>query len=569
MILFEKIRLKNFLSIGNNFLEIELSKNPTTVFLGPSGSGKSCLLDALSFVLFNKPYRNISKPQLVNSINNKDCVVEIDFSVGEKQYFVRRGIKPNIFEIFRDGKLIGQDAHSRDYQTFFEEEILRFNYHSFIQIIVLGTSGYVPFMQLKPADRRIVIEELLGLQIFSQMNESLKLKITSVKDELLNNSYQQKLVSEKIKLCEDHQKELEKNIEEDRELFRQKIVEYNREIEQDNTWIKTATTTIDTLESNIESLRKNKLLTEKYKKLKEKFVQNKNKLDRQIQFYSENDVCPVCNQDINSEFKEKEIYDKQIKITELSAGLIKTEKAIIQLDKERAEIDAVNVKITDQKSKISSWKNDIKFKEELIKNAEFQLRKLDERQTSTIEDFQIDSLTSDLDQLRTAEKTFVEKKSLYDIVSGLLKDTGIKSQIIKNYLPVINKYINKYLQDMNFFVKFVFDENFDESIKSLGYENFVYGNFSEGERQRIDLAVLFTWRHVAQLKNSVNTNLLIMDEIFDSALDLNATENVVGLLSSDIFRNMNVFVISHKNQIKDKFTACLEFDKNKSFTRVI
>jgi len=569
MILFEKIRLKNFLSIGNNFLEIELSKNPTTVFLGPSGSGKSCLLDALSFVLFNKPYRNISKPQLVNSINNKDCVVEIDFSVGEKQYFVRRGIKPNIFEIFRDGKLIGQDAHSRDYQTFFEEEILRFNYHSFIQIIVLGTSGYVPFMQLKPADRRIVIEELLGLQIFSQMNESLKLKITSVKDELLNNSYQQKLVSEKIKLCEDHQKELEKNIEEDRELFRQKIVEYNREIEQDNTWIKTATTTIDTLESNIESLRKNKLLTEKYKKLKEKFVQNKNKLDRQIQFYSENDVCPVCNQDINSEFKEKEIYDKQIKITELSAGLIKTEKAIIQLDKERAEIDAVNVKITDQKSKISSWKNDIKFKEELIKNAEFQLRKLDERQTSTIEDFQIDSLTSDLDQLRTAEKTFVEKKSLYDIVSGLLKDTGIKSQIIKNYLPVINKYINKYLQDMNFFVKFVFDENFDESIKSLGYENFVYGNFSEGERQRIDLAVLFTWRHVAQLKNSVNTNLLIMDEIFDSALDLNATENVVGLLSSDIFRSMNVFVISHKNQIKDKFTACLEFDKNKSFTRVI
>lgn len=564
MIRFESIKFKNFLSVGNNFIEIRLDKSPTTVLLGSSGTGKSILTDAVSFVLFNKPYRNIGKPQLVNATNNKDCVVEISFSIGDISYFIRRGIKPAIFEIYKNGKLLNQDSHNKDYQDYLEKQILQFNYTSFKQIVVLGPSGFVPFMQLKSSDRRELVEELLGLQIFSVMNTILKDRISAIKTEILDSEYQEKFLNEKSALYEEHKKKLEQNVEQKKEELSNKRLEYCKKVSDSMSEIESLNSSISTLQT-----KTNKQDTiasiSKYSELKNRFSLSITNLRKQIEFYMKNNSCPTCKQVIDSAFKASEIESKTVKKSEISNALDTVEIKISSLEKQKSDIEDIERQIRLLNNKIQQLQSVIRINEELIKSIDTDLLSL----TQKTEDVLVEDVQNQILALQENKKCILNRKSLHEIAGTFLKDTGIKSSIVKNYLPAINKYLNKYLQEMNFYVRFSLDENFTESVKSLGYENFVYGNFSEGERQRIDLAMIFTWRSIAIARNRVRTNLLIMDEIFDSALDLNATENVINLLYSDIFKDMNVFVISHKNQIKDKFKSSIEFDKRNSFTKLL
>lgn len=566
MLVFEKIQCKNFLSTGNNFLELQLNTHKTTVFQGESGQGKSILNDALAFVLFNRAYRNISKTQLVNSINNKDCVVELVFTTGNKKILVRRGIKPNIFEIFIDDKLVNQDAHSRDYQAFLENQILKFNYEAFNQIVVLGASGFTPFMKLKSADRRSVIEELLGLQIFSTMNDILKEKINLVKEDVSSNQSQKSLLVEKIKFYEEQKKESEKNTEKKKTEIQTQIDSKNLIIDLNRDQSKKIEVEVIRLSATINE-NKNLVTTAKYEKIKDQLEQTKERIKEDIKFYSCNDSCPTCKQNIDDYFRKAEVKTKETKLKELDAGIEKIDLQLKELEKEKTLIDGVKIQIRTHNSNKDKCNSSIWVENSLIQNLQEQLNELNAQLQKPKEESKIESLNLEVAACETKNVELIERKTLYETAHALLKDSGIKSQIIKNYLPVINKYLNKYLQDMNFYVKFMLDENFGESVKTIGLENFTYGNFSEGERQRIDLATLFTWRTVANLKNSVNTNLLVLDEVLDSALDLNATENVIGLLNTDTFQKMNIFVVSHKN-LKDKFAHSVEFIKKSSFTQI-
>jgi DNA repair exonuclease SbcCD ATPase subunit len=565
MIKFRELRVKNFLSVGNNFLKWNLCDHRNTVILGQSGSGKSMLLDALSFVLFNKSYRDINKAQLVNSINKNNCIVEIEFFANNKKVRVKRGIKPNVFEIYLDDKLIDQDSHSRDYQSILEKQILQFDYVAFRQIVVLGSIGFTPFMQMTPMNRRAIVEELLGLQIFSSMNVILKERIKTVKAELVDLSYQQKLIDEKIKIYQEQEKEAQKDTQ-------KKQNELLAAIKEHEAQIKTTAALIKKLEQNLSNVthsidaKKVAASKIKYSKVQDQLIRSKKTLEKEIAFYEKNDECPTCSQEIDLNFKKKEIETKTAKIKKIEDGLLKVDAALQKIKTDESIIQTTQNKIEKIKSDISKHKSTVSVKTALIDSSKVEIKKL-KSVKKTSEKEKIQELKKELNQIKSTEEKTLSVKEVYSVAHDLLKDDGIKSQIIKNYLPVINKYLNKYLQEMNFYVRFSLDENFKESVQTLGYENFSYGNFSEGERQRIDLAILFTWRTIAQMKNSMNTNLLVMDEIFDSALDLTATENVVGLISSKLFNNLNIFVISHKSDIKDKFQNCIEVKKVNSFTQ--
>jgi len=569
MITLKSIKWKNFLSTGNVFTEIQLNKHNNTLIVGENGAGKSTILDALTFALFGKPYRNINKPQLVNSINNKDCLVELIFSISDKEYLIRRGIKPNVFEIYVDGDLLNQSASSKDYQEILEKMIIKMNYKSFTQIVILGATSFTPFMQLSASDRRAVIEDLLDIQIFSNMNVIVKEKLTSLKDESNEIKIRLQNVKEKIDLHKSHLDEMKKNNQDMIERKQQEIANNNLLVTQtkseiSNTQVK-ITELLDTISDHNDMLKKNQKLTS----LEAKIDANKGKLEKEISFYNDNDNCPTCKQIIDDNFKSSTITECNHKVSELNAGLEKLKEEQNAILQRLNNIAQTNKTLQTLESNITKHTSDLNNIRKYIIVLEREVEELTSNKViSGDTEEQSKKLFDELSSYIERRKIVTEEKQYYDIAAQLLKDGGIKSKIIKQYLPIINKLVNKYLAAMDFFVNFNMDEEFKETIKSRHRDDFSYENFSEGEKQKIDLALLLTWRSVARLKNSVNTNLLILDETFDSSLDAKGTDALLQILHT-MPDNTNIFVISHKDQLHDKFTQAIRFEKKQNFSRMI
>jgi DNA repair exonuclease SbcCD ATPase subunit len=568
VIFFSKVRYKNFLSTGNIFTEINLGEHSTTLIVGENGAGKSTFLDAITFSLFGKPFRNINKPQLVNSINEKDCIVEIEFTIGKINYKVVRGIKPNIFEIYVDGDLLNQDAKSKDYQDYLEKVILKMNYKSFTQIVILGSTNFTPFMQLSAADRRTVIEDLLDIQIFSSMNVIVKNKLHTLKDEATQLKIQIDNTKDKIDLHKKHLDELKKNTKEIVDAKKQEIEENRTSLHQLQVEGSQKEKQIDDLVFQVSDEEFTTKRFNKLNNLEAKIEGNIQKLEKDIEFYSVNSTCPTCDQAINN--KEEKVHTCNNKITELSKGLKKLKEendAVLQrintikaTQKELKTFEQDLVRINTSRSQIGKY----------IKKLADEITEI-ENKPAMSDEFKAQSkeLLNALQTFNEKRKTVSEQTQHYDIVAQLLKDGGIKSKIIKQYVPVINKLVNKYLAAMDFFVNFNIDEEFKETIKSRHRDDFSYENFSEGEKKRIDLALLFTWRSVAKLKNSVNTNLLIFDEVFDGSLDINGTEEFMKLINM-MNEGTNIFVITHKSdQMVDKFKHTIRFGKVKNFSQMV
>ena len=555
MIHFENIRWKNLLSTGNQFTEIQLDKSPTTLIIGDNGSGKSTVLDALTFGLFGKPFRKINKPQLVNSVNDGSLLVETEFSIGSKSYKVRRGIRKNIFEIYIDGKRLNQDAKSLDQQEYLEKTILKLNFKSFTQIVLLGSSSFVPFMQLKATDRRAIIEDLLDIQIFSVMNVLLKIKVSENKEESLSNDVAKELSSGKIdttvELINDLKKTKTNQIQKN-----QSDIEFNEEE------IKKLNDAIEKLLDSISNDNTTKELS-KLQSFQQGIERNILKAENEIEFYEENDTCSICNQDLSDEHKTKMISEQHGKMHEGKNALVtlsdKIDKAKIKLDK------VTKIQLT-----IAQQQNQVQAISQYINKLRQQITEIENREDDVDEKIKkLKELKEELKICNEKQEQLSLKKQLYETANVLLKDTGIKTRIVKQYLPIMNKLINKYLASMDFFVSFTLDEKFIEKIKSRHRDEFTYDSFSEGEKMRIDLALLFTWRTIAKMKNSVNTNLLLLDEVFDSSLDANGTEEFLKIINK-LTGKQNVFIISHKSDLLcDKFNNTIKFEKHKNFSRIV
>lgn len=558
------------LSTGNAFTEIKLNRSTNTLIVGQNGAGKSTILDALTFALFNKPFRKINKPQLVNTINDHDCVVEVEFDIGKKKYKVIRGIKPNVFEIYCDGKLIDQDAKVGDYQEYLENVVLKLNYKSFTQVVVLGSAAFVPFMQLSAADRRTIIEDLLDISIFSSMNKLVKDRVSSTKDNQKTIDYEIKLTEEKISMQV-------QNLEDQKKNSDAEIAKKLAEVEKNNEFINTTNASIQEIQTQVDELEQHNSdheeQTRKSTKLLQiegKFEDNLAKLKSEIQFYDENDNCPTCQQTITEEHKSKSVIEKNKKIEEISEAAVKLSNEITKVSDRLAaialnqrkirELQSDIVKLNTQVTSTNSYNTKVLLEIEELKNCSISLEQDNDK---------LKELKKALETSRkNAEKLSTDKQYL-EFAATLLKDTGIKTKIIKQYLPVMNKLINKYLTSMEFFVNFNLNESFEETIKSRHRDVFSYASFSEGEKMRIDLALLFTWRQIAKMKNSVSTNLLILDEVFDSSLDGVGTEEFMKLLNS-LDKDTNVFVISHKgDQLFDKFRSVIKFEKKNNFSQVV
>lgn len=568
MILFKKIRWKNLLSTGNIFTELDLLENKTTLIVGENGAGKSTILDALSFGLFNKPFRKINKPQLLNSITKKDLVVEIEFQINQNNYKVVRGIKPNIFELYRDGKLLNQDAAARDYQEVLEKQILKINHKSFCQVVVLGSASFVPFMQLPAQSRREIIEDLLDLQIFTSMNSLLKDKVQINASLIKDCEADKKVLKSNLDLLTKHMESMQTNNEKLIEEKEGKILSTVDLIEQ-------ATTEIDDIKNQSDILREKlsdqHTMKSKLQKLDNLKVQLKSKIDnasKTINFFHDNDNCPTCKQGIDHEFKEQTIETKSNQISEVQDGLVKLEserKKVLDKLEEYSKINNdlhdLNLKMSQLNTKISGWNDNIREWKKDIQSIREKSQK-----SQNIQD--IEKTKEDLKKLEVTFNELHEEKNVLATAASILKDGGIKAKIIKQYIPIINKFINKYLTAMDFFVNFELNEQFDETIKSRFRDEFSYASFSEGEKMRINLAILFTWRAISKLRNSINTNLLIMDEVFDSSLDSNGTDEFLKILQS-LTADTNTFIISHKtDQLYDKFEKVVKFEKHKNFSKM-
>jgi len=558
------------LSTGNAFTEIKLDKSTNTLIVGQNGAGKSTILDALTFALFNKPFRKINKPQLVNTINDRDCLVEVEFSIGKKKYKIVRGIKPNIFEIHCDGKLIDQDAKIGDYQEYLENVVLKLNYKSFTQVVVLGSAAFVPFMQLSAADRRTIIEDLLDISIFSSMNKLVKDRVSSTKDNQKTVDYEIKLTEEKIAMQIQSINEQKKNSDTE-------IEKKLAEVEMNNQFIAATNDTIVEIESQIETLELINAecgdLSRKSSKLLQiegKFEDNISKLKSDIQFYNDNDNCPSCQQTITEEHKCKSVDEKNKKIEEISEAAVKLSAEITKVSSQLADVASRQKEIREHQSDIVKLNTQVTSTNSYNTKVLLEIEQLKKRSISLEKDNEkLKELNKMLvEAKKSAEKLSADKQYL-EFAATLLKDTGIKTKIIKQYLPVMNKLINKFLTSMEFFVNFNLNESFEETIKSRHRDVFSYASFSEGEKMRIDLALLFTWRQIAKMKNSVSTNLLILDEVFDSSLDGVGTEEFMKLLNS-LDKDTNVFVISHKgDQLFDKFRSVIKFEKKNNFSQVV
>ena len=569
MIVFRVIRWKNLLSTGNNFTEIRLDANTNTLIVGKNGSGKSTLLDALCFGLFGKAFRNINKPNLLNSINDKECIVEIEFDSEGKSYKVIRGIKPNTFEIYCNKVLLNQEASSRDYQEYFERFILKLNYKSFTQIVILGSASFVPFMQLSAADRRAIIEDLLDIQIFSTMNGLAKDRLAENKEIITTKRNQIELIQEKCNIHKKHLEDIEQDVE-------NRIKAYDEEISNNREIIQKLHANVSSLlvtSSNHQEHVANKNSVEtKLKtitKLESQIEGNISKFRKDISFFQQNDNCPTCRQEIALGFRDIQIETLTKKVTECEQGLKDIEAKILEEQTNLNEISEIQKLIQGIQIQIAKDNVTISECEKYIKKIEKQISELrNNTKSKEKENVQIHKMESDLENLENELKKITEEKRYYEVATNLLKDTGIKTKIIKQYLPVINKLVNKYLTSLDFFVNINLDESFKETIKSRHRDEFSYNNFSEGEKQRIDMALMLTWRAVAKLKNSANTNLLILDEIFDASLDASGTEELMKLLH--LLEDVNLFVISHRGDIlQDKFSNVVKFEKIKNFSRII
>ena len=569
MIIFRNVKWKNLLSTGNHFTEIKLDGTPNTLVVGENGSGKSTMLDALCFALFGKPFRSINKPQLVNSINGKDCVVEVTLDTNNKNYRIVRGIKPNIFEIYCNGELLNQEAASRDYQEHLEKFILKLNYKSFTQIVILGSASFTPFMQLSASDRRTIIEDLLDIQIFSTMNTLVRDKLSNNKDLIYEKKHERDLANQKYELQKQHIEELKQNNEE-------KIKEYDTEIQYHNDTVSALLANVTALTTETEELQlvvASKIETEaKVKtitKLESQIESNLSKFKKDISFFQSHDDCPTCRQAIANSFKEEELETLNTKVVECEHGLSQLEEKLNAEQDKLNEIAEKQKELQRKQVEIATYNTTITETNKMIARLQKLANELkDSKVVTELEEQQLKLLKDSLTELQVALKTLIEERTYYEVASNLLKDTGIKTKIIRQYLPVINKLVNKYLASLDFFVNFNLDESFKETIKSRHRDEFTYNNFSEGEKQRIDMALMLTWRAVAKLKNSSNTNLLILDETFDSSLDSNGTEELMKILQ--MLEGVNLFVISHKGDIlQDKFMNVIRFSKEKNFSRIL
>jgi len=569
MITFKKIRYKNFLSSGNVFTEIDFQKSATNLIVGTNGAGKSTMLDALTFALFNKAFRKINKNQLINTTNERDCVVEIEFSVNSRDYLVRRGIKPNIFDIEVNGNLLHKEADDRANQRILEENILKVNYKSFTQIVILGSSTFVPFMQLTTANRREVIEDLLDIRIFSAMNNLIKDKIRTQKEKIKSLDFKKENLKDKIKMQETFIEELENRGNANIDSNNRKITDLDSEISnhiEDNERLEKE---VKELQSKLEEMSDIDGKLAKLNNLKGKLSQKVSIMADEHSFFTDNSVCPTCTQTIEEDFRLNKVKDVQNKLKELKSGYEELEKTIVtEKERERQFIDT-SKEITKLNHDISQNNTRISLNRRQIRDLESEVQKItDQLKNRNIEHEKLEefrkSLQSVFDELSKRKEEIV----YYDFAYSLLKDDGVKTKIIKKYLPFINQQVNRYLQMMDFYINFSLDEEFNETMKSPIHEDFSYSSFSEGEKMRIDLALLFTWREVARLKNSVNTNLLIMDEVFDSSLDGFGTEEFLKIIKY-VIRDANVFVISHKTGLEDKFESVTKFDKVKGFSRIV
>ena len=567
MIVFKSVQWKNFLSTGNSPNKVLLNRSQTTLIIGKNGEGKSTILDALCFSLFGKPFRNINKGQLVNSINGKGCVVEIEFDINGKEYKIIRGIKPNVFEIWQDGEMINQDAASRDYQKILEQQILKLNYKTFTQVVILGSASFVPFMQLPSSQRREVIEDILDIRIFSTMNSLLKEKVQETKDAIV--TIENEIATAKTKV--ESQTQIIKTITEAKttaiENIRAKISANSTEILFSESEIELIVSEIDTLKASINDKETVTEGIEQAKSFRSKLLQKIETCEHNTEFFSAHDVCPSCRQGIPEEHKSTivEEYNSQLveqnrKIGDLEAVLIKLNANLSKINEIQSQITNKNIELSTQNSKITLLNKQVKEMQTEIESTKTDTTNIDEEKTK-LKDLAKEAIG------KIGQKTQLqEQRNLEDVANILLKDTGIKTAIIREYLPIMNKLINKYLQAMDAYIHFELDEAFNESVKSRFRDDFTYASFSEGEKMRIDLAILFTWRQIAKMKNSVNTNLLLLDEIFDSSLDTAGTDYFLNLMNT-LGENSNIFVISHKgDQLFDKFRSVIKFEKRNDFS---
>ena len=569
MITFHKIRWKNFLSTGNQFTEIDFEGNSTTLIIGTNGAGKSTVLDALTFSLYGKPFRKINKPQLPNSVNEKDCRVEVEFSVNGVEWKVVRGIKPNLFEIYRNDAPLDQDAAALDQQKWLEKNVLKMNYKSFTQIVILGSSTFVPFMQLSAQNRRDVIEDLLDIKIFSSMGIVIKEKIRTLKEDLKVLELKKETLNDKVQMQQDFIEELENR---GKENIKEKESKISELLNEENDFInrnEKVNWEVQSLEQRLES---HTGATEKLRKLgnlKGKISNKVSTITKEHKFFTENTVCPTCNQDIEETFRINRITDAQNKAKELQSGYKELEDAINKEEERERQFTTLSKEISKLNNDISKNNARISGCQRQIRDLESEIQRItDQLANRNVED---DKLTSFKENLKTTYDELAQRKdtiNYYDFTYSLLKDGGVKSKIIKKYLPLINQQVNRYLQMMDFYINFTLDEEFNETVQSPIHDNFSYSSFSEGEKMRIDLALLFTWREVARMKNSVNTNLLIMDEVFDSSLDGMGTQEFLKIIRY-VIQDANVFVISHKTGLEDSFQNVLRFEKLKGFSSIV
>jgi DNA repair exonuclease SbcCD ATPase subunit len=568
MITFKKIRYKNFLSTGNTPIEIDLHKSNTTLIVGSNGSGKSTLLDALCFVLFNRPFRIIKKEQMINTVNNGDCEIVVEFDVGTKQYKIIRGIKPNIFEIYQNGQLINQDASNIDYQKYLENNIMRLNYRSFLQVVLLGSSSYEPFMKMKPRYRREVVEEILDIRVFGLMDLILRPQQTELtknvtelrhKCDLIESKYETELKHYKaisdlnLNDLDGKKKTLEKNGEASYQ-YHKKIEELNIELESYQDKVKY---------KDKEQAKLNKL-----SKLEAKIEQNLSTHKKNLEFFQENDNCPTCTQPLEAEFRGEKIAYEKGKLVTLNDGMKKLMEEIAKQEELITAMEKMSNKMYELNVDVSKLQTSIDEINKYSNNIHEEIKALENKQTDGKEiEKHLEQLKIDLENTKVERDKIIEQKGYVDILREILNDKGAKAQIIRKYVPIMNTLINQYLQAMDFFISFHLDEEFNETVKSRFRDTFNYNNFSEGEKMRIDLALLFTWRQIAKMKNSVNTNLLVLDEIFDSSLDGQGTDDFFKIIKT--MTKENIFIISHKGDILfDKFTNIVRFEKYKNFTRL-
>ena len=566
-ILFKELKYKNILSTGNSFTTIPLNDKPSTLISGSNGAGKSTMLDAITFALYGKPFRKINKPQLINSINQKDLLVEVTFQIGQANYMVRRGIKPGVFEIFKNGTLINQDAASRDYQSYLEKNILNLNYKSFNQIVVLGSATYVPFMELPAHSRREIIEDLLDIQVFSTMNNLLKEKVSSNKEEITENSYQKDLIGSKLDSAKEHNASIRKIREDEVEKIKEKMSEHISKIETEKEEIDRIQSNIEELLSEVKDKAEVKKKSDKANSLIQQMQMNLNNYMKELAFYHDNDNCPTCKQGIAHDFKENVVSEKGKKVEELEAGIEECKNKAAEYSIRLDEISNTETKISNLNLEIGDHRATIKVAKNALVSYKKELDKAEE-EVEAVDMSKLNELANQLQTIDTEQTNLYNYKEVLSVVSQMLKDGGIKSKIIRQYVPIMNKLINKYLAAFDLFVDFQIDENFNEVIKSRFRDTFTYSSFSEGEKLRITLSIMLAWRTVAKLRNSVSTNLLVLDETLDGAMDGVGVENLIETLHT-VNAEDNIFVISHRgDQFGDKFESHIKFQKVKNFSEI-